>query len=352
MSMNPQGRVQSGQGARRQAPARRAAPANRPGARSGSNQRRPRRSAPPQQQQGRRKRQNLVRRTKVRRADLVIAKVDTWSVAKLVFLLSIAVGIAAIKVGKPAEPVLAFAESFLAIIQKVLWWIIRLAPIGTAALIAHAVAEYGWGSLGSLGKFVIAIYIGLALVIGVIYPLVLKFNGLSITQFFRKIWPVTSLGFVTRSSMGVMPVTEQTAEKELGVPRSYASFAVPLGATTKMDGCAAVYPAVAAIFVAQFYGVDLNITDYLLIVFVSVIGSAATAGTTGATVMLTLTLSTLGLPLEGVGLLLAVEPIVDMGRTAVNVTGQALIPLVVSKREGILETDTFAAPKKEPALVS
>ena len=119
-----------------------------------------------------------------------------------------------------------------------------------------------------------------------------------------------------------------------------------------MDGCAAVYPAVAAIFVAQFYGVDLNITDDLLIVFVSVSGSAATAGTTGATVMLTLTLSTLGLPLEGVGLLLAVEPIVDMGRTAVNVTGQALIPLVVSKREGILETDTFAAPKKEPALVS
>ena len=97
---------------------------------------------------------------------------------------------------------LAFAESFLAIIQKVLWWIIRLAPIGTAALVAHAVAEYGWGSLGSLGKFVIAIYIGLALVIGVIYPLVLKFNGLSITQFFRKIWPVTSLGFVTRSSWG------------------------------------------------------------------------------------------------------------------------------------------------------
>ena len=280
-----------------------------------------------------------------------LAATPSFNVLQLL-LMSIAFGIAAIKVGKPAEPVLAFAESFLAIIQKVLWWIIRLAPIGTAALIAHAVAEYGWGSLGSLGKFVIAIYIGLALVIGVIYPLVLKFNGLSITQFFRKIWPVTSLGFVTRSSMGVMPVTEQTAEKELGVPRSYASFAVPLGATTKMDGCAAVYPAVAAIFVAQFYSVDLNITDYLLIVFVSVIGSAATAGTTGATVMLTLTLSTLGLPLEGVGLLLAVEPIVDMGRTAVNVTGQALIPLVVSKREGILETDTFAAPKKEPALVS
>lgn len=270
-------------------------------------------------------------------------------------LISIAFGIAAIKVGKPAEPVLAFAESFLAIIQKVLWWIIRLAPIGTAALIAKAVAVYGWESLGSLGKFVIAIYVGLAVVLGIIYPLVLKFNGLPIAQFYRKVWPVTSLGFVTRSSMGVIPVTEQTAEKALGVPRSYASFAVPLGATTKMDGCAAIYPAIAAIFVAQFYGVDLAITDYLLIAFVSVIGSAATAGTTGATVMLTLTLSTLGLPLEGVGLLLAVEPIVDMGRTAVNVTGQALVPLVVAKREGILEMDTFTAhhedEKTEPARV-
>ena len=160
-------------------------------------------------------------------------------------------------------------------------------------------------------------------------------------RFFAQVWPVTSLGFVTRSSMGVMPVTEKTTVERLGVPRAYASFAVPLGATTKMDGCAAIYPAIAAIFVAEFYGVQLSITDYLLIVFVSVIGSAATAGTTGATVMLTLTLSTLGLPLEGVGLLLAVEPIVDMGRTAVNVTGQALVPAVVAKREGILNREVF-----------
>lgn len=110
------------------------------------------------------------------------------------------------------------------------------------------------------------------------------------------------------------------------MPREYASFAVPLGATTKMDGCAAIYPAIAAIFVAQFYGVSLTFTDYLLIVVVSVIGSAATAG---ATVMLTLTLSTLGLPLAGVG------------RTAVNVTGQALVPTIVAKREGIPDEDRY-----------
>src|SRR5690606_5788244 len=130
-------------------------------------------------------------------------------------------------------------------------------------------------------------------------------------------------------------------------PRAYASFAVPFGSTTKMDGCAAIYPALAAIFVAQFFGVDLAITDYLLIVVVSVVGSAATAGLTGATVMLTLTLSTLGLPLEGVGLLLAIDPILDMGRTAVNVAGQALVPTIVSRRERILDTDQYSSANAE-----
>ncbi|QDZ42221.1 dicarboxylate/amino acid:cation symporter [Corynebacterium sp. sy039] len=258
-----------------------------------------------------------------------------------ILILSLAIGIAAIQSGKAAEPFFAFNESLLAIIQKVLWWIIRLAPVGTAALIAHAIASYGWEALGSLGKFVIAVYLGLALVLGIIYPAVLRFARIPVIGFYRRIAPVTSLGFVTRSSMGVMPVTQRVSEQALGVPREYASFAIPLGATTKMDGCAAVYPAVAAIFVSQFYGVSLDFTDYLLIIFVSVIGSAATAGTTGATVMLTLTLSTLGLPLAGVGLLLAVEPIIDMGRTAVNVTGQALVAAVVSKRAGILNEQVW-----------
>ncbi|WP_080792658.1 dicarboxylate/amino acid:cation symporter [Corynebacterium pacaense] len=264
-----------------------------------------------------------------------------------ILVISIAIGVAALRAGRAAEPFLAFTESFLSIIQTVLWWIIRLAPVGTAALIGNAVASYGWSALGSLGKFVIAIYVGLLIVIAVIYPLVLRFNGLPVLGFFRRVWPVTSLGFVTRSSMGVMPVTQRVSEQSLGVPSSYASFAVPLGATTKMDGCASIYPAIAAIFVAQFYGIDLSLMDYVLIVIVSVLGSAATAGTTGATVMLTLTLSTLGLPLAGVGLLLAIEPIIDMGRTAVNVTGQALVTAVVAKREGILNQEIWDAAEND-----
>jgi Na+/H+-dicarboxylate symporter len=264
----------------------------------------------------------------------------SFNVLQLI-VIAAAIGIAALKVGEAAEPFLGFVRAALAIVQKVLWWVILLAPIGTVGLIGNAVATYGWESLGSLGVFAGAVYAGLALVLFVVYPVLLRAHGLSPLRYFAGAWPAIQLAFVSRSSIGTLPVTERVTEQNLGVPRSYASFAVPLGATTKMDGCAAIYPALAAIFVAQFFGVDLSITDYLLIALVSVVGSAATAGVTGAVVMLTLTLSTLGLPLAGVGLLLAIDPILDMGRTAVNVAGQALVPTIVAKREDILDLERY-----------
>ena len=258
-----------------------------------------------------------------------------------IVVISLVTGVAALKVGEAGEAFLKFNASALAIVRKVLWWVIRLTPIGTVGLFGNAVAQYGWTTLGQLGAFTGAIYIGLALVLLVVYPTILALNGLNPVKFFQGAWPAIQLGFVSRSSVGTLPVTEAVTETSLGVPRAYAAFAVPLGSTTKMDGCAAIYPAISAIFVAQFFGVHLAWSDYFLIVFVSVIGSAATAGLTGATVMLTLTLSTLGLPLEGVGLLLAIDPILDMGRTAVNVAGQVLVPTIVAKREGILDLETY-----------
>ncbi|GAA1612265.1 dicarboxylate/amino acid:cation symporter [Leucobacter chromiireducens] len=267
-----------------------------------------------------------------------------------VIVISAAVGIAALKIGEKAEPFIRLTESALAVIQKVLWWIIRIAPLGTIGLIGNAVAEYGWSKMGSLTWFVAVLYLGLALVLFVVYPILVRAHGLSVKQYFSGVWPAVQLGFVSRSSIGTLPLTQRVTERNLGVPRGYASFAVPLGATTKMDGCAAIYPAVAAIFIAQFFGIELTLVQYLLIVLVSVVGSAATAGTTGATVMLTLTLSTLGLPLEGVGLLLAVDPIIDMGRTAVNVAGQALVPTIVAKREGILDQGLYDAPRRGQAF--
>jgi Na+/H+-dicarboxylate symporter len=275
----------------------------------------------------------------------------SFNVLQLI-VVAIAVGVAALKVGEPAEPFLALVRSALAIVQKVLWWVILLAPIGTLGLIGNAVASYGWESLGSLGVFAGAVYAGLALVLFVVYPVLLRLHGLPPGRFFAGAWPAIQLAFVSRSSIGTLPVTERVTEQNLGVPRSYASFAVPLGATTKMDGCAAIYPALAAIFVAQFFGVELSLTDYLLIALVSVVGSAATAGVTGAVVMLTLTLSTLSLPLAGVGLLLAIDPILDMGRTAVNVAGQALVPTIVAKREGILDVERYRSGRPAEPLAA
>ncbi|WP_446719760.1 dicarboxylate/amino acid:cation symporter [Isoptericola sp. F-RaC21] len=264
-----------------------------------------------------------------------------------ILVVALVIGIAALKSGAKADPFLAFNKSALAIVQKVLWWIIRLAPLGTLGLIGNAVATYGWESLRSLASFAVAIYVGLALVLFVVYPILLRSNGLGVISWFKGAWPAIQLAFVSRSSVGTMPVTQRVTERNLGVPSEYASFAVPLGSTTKMDGCASIYPAISAIFVAQIFGIDLSITDYLLIAFVSVVGSAATAGLTGAVVMLTLTLSTLGLPLAGVGLLLAIDPILDMGRTAVNVAGQTVVPTIVAKREGILDLAQYRAASSE-----
>lgn len=255
-------------------------------------------------------------------------------------VISIAAGLATLKVGDKAEPFLAFVRSLLAVVRAILGWIIRLTPIGSAALIGTAIATYCWSALAQLGVFTAAIYLGLALVLLVVYPTLLLANGLRPGPFFAKAWPAIQLGFVSRSSVGTLPVTETVTER-MGVDKGYAAFAIPLASTTKMDGCASIYPALAAIFVAGFYGIPLHFVDYVLIVFVSVLGSAATAGLTGAIVMLTLTLSTLGLPLEGAGLLLAIDPILDMGRTAVNVAGQVLVATLVAKREGLLDETAY-----------
>jgi Na+/H+-dicarboxylate symporter len=271
--------------------------------------------------------------------DIVTPFVDL-NVLQIVFLGAVT-GVAALRLGERAEPLITFGETVLALLQKALWWVIRLAPIGTIGLIGRAINEYGWDLIGDYATFTADVYVGCALVLFGVYPLLLRFAaGVDPLRFYRAAWPALQLAFVSRSSVGTLPVTQKVTER-LGVPREYGSFAVPFGATTKMDGCAAIYPALAAIFVAEIFGVDLGLQEYVLIVFVSVIGSAATAGLTGATVMTTLTLTTLDLPLEGIGLLLAIDPILDMMRTATNVAGQAAVPVIVAAREKILDHDAY-----------
>ncbi|MGP4093037.1 dicarboxylate/amino acid:cation symporter [Nonomuraea sp. KM90] len=283
----------------------------------------------------------------------VVTAFTEVNVLQIVFL-GVVLGAAALAAGEKAEPFLSLARSVLELVQKALWWVIRLAPIGTAGLIGKAVSTYGWDLLAPLAKFSAGVYVACFVVLLVVYPTVLAVWGkVSPVRFFRNAWPAIELAFVSRSSVGTLPLTQRVTIERNGVDRDYASFAVPFGATTKMDGCASVYPALAAIFVAQVFGVPLGLGDYLLIAFVSVVGSAATAGLTGATVMLTLTLSTLGLPLEGVGLLLAIDPILDMIRTATNVAGQLTVCVVVAASERRLDREVFNAPPQpldnEPA---
>ena len=274
-------------------------------------------------------------------ADGVATSSVNFNVLQLV-VLGIALGAAALAVGPKAQPFVDVAQAVLAVFTKLVWWVIRLAPYGSAALIGKAVATYGWDLVAPLAVFTLDVYIGCAIVLFVLYPVLLKAHGLSVRRFFAGAGEAITFAFVSRSSVATLPITQTAVISKLGVPSEYASFAVPLGATTKMDGCAAIYPALAAITVAQLFGVPLDWTHYLLIAFVAVVGSAATAGLTGAVVMLTLTLSTLGLPLEGVGLLLAIDPILDMARTATNVAGQALVPTIVARRNGILDADVYA----------
>lgn len=274
----------------------------------------------------------------------IVTAFTELNVLQIVFL-GIVLGAAAMAVGEKAEPFLAFSRSVLELVQKALWWVIRLAPIGTAGLIGKSVATYGWDLLAPLAKFSLGVYVGCFIVLLAVYPTLLAVVGkVNPITFFRNAWPAIELAFVSRSSVGTLPLTQKVTIERLGVDRDYASFAVPFGATTKMDGCASIYPALAAIFVAQVFNVPLGIGEYLLIAFVSVVGSAATAGLTGAIVMLTLTLSTLGLPLEGVGLLLAIDPILDMIRTATNVAGQIVVPVLVARGEGRLDEAVLNAP--------
>jgi Na+/H+-dicarboxylate symporter len=274
----------------------------------------------------------------------IVTAFTELNVLQIVFL-GIVLGAAAMAIGEKAEPFLNFSRSILELVQKALWWVIRLAPIGTAGLIGKSVATYGWDLLAPLAKFSLGVYVGCFIVLLAVYPTLLALVGkVNPITFFRNAWPAIELAFVSRSSVGTLPLTQKVTVERLGVDRDYASFAVPFGATTKMDGCASIYPALAAIFVAQVFNIPLGVGEYLLIAFVSVVGSAATAGLTGAIVMLTLTLSTLGLPLEGVGLLLAIDPILDMIRTATNVAGQIVVPVLVARSEGRLDEAVLNAP--------
>ncbi|MDQ3790790.1 MAG: dicarboxylate/amino acid:cation symporter [Actinomycetota bacterium] len=283
----------------------------------------------------------------------VFSAFSEGNVLQVVFI-ALLVGGAAYALGDRARVFVDFNRAAFDIIQKVLGWIIWLAPIGVLGLLGNAFASYGNEFFAPLLSLIVAVYVGCALVLFVVYPVLLRFVGkINPLTFFRKSWTALQFAFVSQSSGATLPLSRQAAVN-LGVPRGYASFAVPLGTTTKMDGCAAVFPAATTIFIANLNGITLSFGDYLLIVLVAVFGSLATAGTTGWFTMLTLTLAAVNLPAEviatGVAIVFAINPILDMMRTATNVAGQITVPILVSRGTGILDDEALHAPTDLPLV--
>ncbi len=260
-----------------------------------------------------------------------------------VVFLALLVGAATYSLGEPAKPFVALNRSVFEIIQRVLAWIIKLAPLGTLGLVGNAVATYGNRFFLPLINLTVAVYVACALVLFGVYPLLLWFVArVSPVTFATRAWNAIQFAFVSRSSSATLPLSRQAAV-DLGVEPAYASFAVPLASTTKMDGCAGLYPAIGSIFIANLFGIHLDLPQYLTIVAVAVFGAIATAGVTGWFTMLTLTLAALGFPAPlvatGIAIAYAVDPILDMMRTATNVTGQIVVPVVVARTEGLLNGD-------------
>lgn len=249
----------------------------------------------------------------------------------IVFALFIGISINA--VGAKAKVVHDFFEGLAEIMYKIVGFIMMLAPIGVFALIVPVVAKNGPQVLLPLIKVVFAVYFGCLLHIIITYLPLIKAAGVSPMKFMKEIFPAQLIAFSTCSSGGTLPVSLKCVQEGLGVSRQVSSFVMPLGATINMDGTA-LYQGVCALFIAQVYGIDLTMSQYMMIILTGTLASIGTAGVPGAgLIMLTLVLQTVGLPLEGIALIAGIDRVLDMPRTMVNVTGDAAVTVVVGKSE-------------------
>jgi Na+/H+-dicarboxylate symporter len=252
------------------------------------------------------------------------------------FALFMGIGLSLIDEDK-AKPVIAFFNGINEVMIKIVNIVIKLAPYGVLALIATVVADFGTDILLSLLKYALLTITGLILLNFTYPPIVRLFTGMKMSVFMKRIWPVQLIAFSTSSSSATLPVTISTCETKLGVPSDIASFVLPLGATVNMNGTA-LYHGVSALFIAQVMGIELGLAKQLTIVLTSTLAAIGTAGAPMAgTLMLVMVLEAVGIPSAGIALILGVERILDMFRTAINITGDASAAVVIAATEGELE---------------
>lgn len=264
-----------------------------------------------------------------------------------IIVFAIITGIGLSVLGDKVKLIIQIFEQLNELVMKLVGFVMLFAPLGVFGLIARTFATVGYVALVPLLKYIIAVYIGLILHAGLVYSGMLKgLTGLSPIKFYKKFFPAMSVAFSTASSNATIPINLEINEKQLGVPRNIAAFTIPLGATINMDGTA-IMQGVAAFFIAQVYNIPLNIGAILTVVLTATLASIGTAGVPGAgTIMLSMVLQSIGLPLEGIGLIMGIDRLVDMGRTTVNITGDAVCTVIIAKREGELNEEVFNSELK------
>lgn len=246
-------------------------------------------------------------------------------------------GVAAVLAGEKGKPVISLMDSVAEAMYKLTGMVMAFAPYGVFALIATTVAKYGLSVLAPFAKVIFAVYLGCILHAVLIYSgLIMVFVKKSPLWYFSGVKESMLTAFVTRSSSATLPVTMRVAQENLGVSEGIASFVLPLGATINMDGTA-LYQGICALFVAQAYGIPLSMGAQANIILTATLASIGTAGVPGAgLIMLTLVLTAVGLPIEGVALVAGIDAVLDMARTSINVTGDSCVAAVVAKTEGEL----------------
>lgn len=262
-----------------------------------------------------------------------------------VIVFAVLFGIAISAAGKPGERIAAVFQDLNEVIMKLVALLMNLAPYGVFFLMAKLFSGLGLGAIWNLAEYFLVLA-GTLILHGLItYSLMLKgFTGLSPIAFLRKMEDAIMFAFSTASSNATIPVTMETAKNRMGVDNKVASFTVPLGATVNMDGTA-IMQGVATAFIAQAYNIDLSMTDYLMVILTATLASVGTAGVPGVgLVMLAMVLNQVGLPLEGIALIMGVDRLLDMIRTAVNITGDSAVSIIVAKSEGALDESRFNDP--------
>ncbi len=262
-----------------------------------------------------------------------------------VIFFAILFGVSILLVGKKAKPIVTNFELLNEVMMKMVGLIMSTAPYAVFCLLAKSMAQLGVPLLLELISYVAVLVFALLLHLFVTLQGVLfLFSGLSPLKLLSKIRNVQVFAFSTSSSNATIPVTLRTTTERIGVNNSVASFTVPFGATINMDGTA-IMQGVATVFIANIYGVELGLVGYLTVILMSVLASIGTAGVPGVgLIMLSMVFAQVGLPVEGIGLILGVDRLLDMIRTAVNVSGDIVVSTVVAKSEGKLDLKVFNDP--------